>query len=54
MATPKSVFQLPEFRYFFISQAAYILGSRALAIVIGYQIYELTKDPLSFRVFRFS
>jgi MFS family permease len=43
----KSIWSISEFRFFIISQAAYILGSRALAVVIGYQIYEITKDPLA-------
>ncbi len=47
MSLAKSIWYLPEFRYFLVAQAAYILGSRALAVVIGYQIYELTKDPLA-------
>jgi MFS family permease len=47
MKLPATIWSLPEFRSFIVSQAAYILASRALAVVIGYQIYEITKDPLA-------
>ncbi|HQR09296.1 MAG TPA: MFS transporter [Gemmatales bacterium] len=36
----------PEFRRLFISTAFTTLGYRALTLVIGYQVYELTANPL--------
>lgn len=37
----------PEFRYWLGANSFATLASRALAITLGYQIYELTKDPLA-------
>jgi MFS family permease len=39
--------RVPEFRYWLAATAFATLASRALAVAIGYQIYELTRDPLS-------
>ena len=38
---------LPEFRYLLAGNALFRLAGRALAVVIGYQVYAVTHDPLS-------
>jgi MFS family permease len=35
-----------EFRTFWLSSSAWVLASRALAVVLGFQLYALTKSPL--------
>lgn len=40
-------FELPEFRWLLASIGSTTLASRALAVVIGYQVYDLTKNPFS-------
>ena len=42
-----AAWRLPEFRYLLSGNAVAALASRALAVVIGYQVYELTSSPLS-------
>jgi MFS family permease len=42
-----SVFRLPDFRLLLASIAFTTLASQALALVVGYQVYALTKNPLS-------
>lgn len=44
---PLASLRLPEFRYLLASIAVSTIASRALALVIGYQIYELTGDALA-------
>jgi MFS family permease len=44
---PSSVFRLPDFRHLLVSTACSTLASRGLALVVGYQVYALTKNPLS-------
>ncbi len=39
--------KLPEIRYFIGSTAFFTLANRALAVVIGFQIYKLTHSPLA-------
>jgi MFS family permease len=46
-AASKAVLRLPEFRYLLCANGLSTLGGRALAVVIGYQIYRLTKSPLA-------
>ncbi|MBC7527347.1 MAG: MFS transporter [Chthonomonadaceae bacterium] len=41
------VLKLPEFRFLLAASGFSTLASRALAVVIGFQIYEITHDPLS-------
>ncbi|MCW5746452.1 MAG: MFS transporter [Alphaproteobacteria bacterium] len=38
---------LPTFRLFLTSAAAASFAGRSLAVVIGFQVYQLTKDPLA-------
>lgn len=42
--------RVPEFRYWLAATAFATLASRALAVAIGYQIYELARDPLALGV----
>ena len=35
-----------EYRNFWLSSSAWVFASRALAVVIGFQLYALTKNPL--------
>lgn len=44
---PYASLRLPEFRYWMGAAAFATLASRALAVALGFQIYELTKDPLA-------
>src|SRR5437762_1323239 len=39
--------RLPDIRYFLGSVAFFTMASRALAVVIGLQIYRLTHSPLA-------
>ena len=43
----RAALRLPEFRLLLGSVALGTLASRALAVVIGYQIYDITHDPLA-------
>jgi MFS family permease len=44
---PYASLRIPELRYLLVSRAFATLAGRSLAVVIGYQIYQLTKDPLA-------
>src|SRR5690242_2534542 len=44
---PYGALRFPEFRYWLASGAASVLAERALAVALGYQIYELTHNPLA-------
>ncbi len=46
-AASKAVLRLPEFRYLLCANGFSTLAGRALAVVIGYQVYKLTRDPLA-------
>ena len=39
--------KLPEIRYFIGSIAFFTLANRALAVIIGFQIYKITRSPLA-------
>jgi MFS family permease len=41
-----SLFSTPEYRAFLFTNGAWTFAWRALQVVIGFQIYELTKNPL--------
>ena len=43
----KTVFELPDFRRLLFAVASTTLASRALAVVVGYQVYALTKSPFA-------
>jgi MFS family permease len=40
-------FRWPDFRRLFVAAACSTLASRALAVVLGYEVYALTKNPLA-------
>ncbi len=40
-------FAWPDFRRLFVATACATTASRALAVVLGYKVYELTGDPLA-------
>ncbi|MFO0897222.1 MAG: MFS transporter [Pirellulales bacterium] len=40
-------FRWPDFRRLFVTTACATLASRALAVVLGYQVYEITGEPLA-------
>ncbi|HZQ06346.1 MAG TPA: MFS transporter [Anaerolineae bacterium] len=44
---PYGALRFPEFRYWLASSAFAILAGRGLAVALGYQIYELTREPLA-------
>lgn len=44
---PYASLRLPEFRYWMGAAAFATLASRALAVALGYQIYELSREPLA-------
>ncbi|GAB4577818.1 MAG: MFS transporter [Anaerolineales bacterium] len=46
-ADPYLALRYPEFRYWLGANSFATLAGRALAVALGYQIYELTKDPLA-------
>jgi MFS family permease len=46
-STPPSVFGLPEFRYLLTAVAAATLAGQALLLVVRFQVYEISKSPLS-------
>jgi MFS family permease len=41
-----SLIRNSEYRTFWLSSSAWVFASRALAVVIGFQLYALTKNPL--------
>ena len=45
-ADPYAALRYPEFRYWLGANSFATLAGRALAITLGYQIYELTGDPV--------
>ncbi len=46
-ASLPSPFELPDFRRLLLANACATLAGRALAVVVGYQVYALTKSPFS-------
>ncbi|MCI0360500.1 MAG: hypothetical protein L0211_18640 [Planctomycetaceae bacterium] len=42
-----AVFELPDFRRLLFAVASTTLASRALAVVVGYQVYAITKSPFA-------
>src|SRR5580692_3255724 len=45
--SPWVPFSWPDFRSLFAAAFCSTLASRALAVVLGYEVYELTGDPLA-------
>lgn len=46
-SSPPALFRIADFRWLLVSIGCTTLASRALAVVIGYQVYDLTKNPFS-------
>jgi MFS family permease len=44
---PTSVFHIPDFRNLLASIATSTFAGQALAMVVDYQVYDITKDPLA-------
>lgn len=44
---PYQALRIRNFRWFIASQFAMTLGTQMQAVVVGWQVYELTRDPLS-------
>ena len=47
MSSPYAPLELPEVRALLFAVASSVLASSALGAVIGYQVYQLAKDPLA-------
>jgi MFS family permease len=45
--SPAALLRIHDFRWLLVSIGCTTLASRALAVVIGYQVYDLTKNPFS-------
>jgi MFS family permease len=45
-ASSSSLLSDSEYRTFWLSSSAWIFASRALAVIVGFQLYALTKNPL--------
>ncbi len=43
---PESVLRLAELRWLLVARGAHAVGSSALLTVLGYQVYQITGDPL--------
>ncbi len=43
---PDSVLRLAELRWLLVARGAHAVGSSALLTVLGYQVYQITGDPL--------
>src|SRR5829696_8003330 len=44
---PYAVLRLPAYRWFIVSIFTMTIGSQIQAVVVGWQVYQITKDPLS-------
>src|ERR1044072_7831818 len=44
---PYAALKIPEFRSFAIARFCFTLAMQIQAVVVGWQIYDLTKDPLA-------
>jgi MFS family permease len=47
MSDPYAVLKIADFRFFISARFCVTLGTQIQGVVVGYQIYELTKDPFS-------
>jgi MFS family permease len=43
---PESVLRSAELRWLLVARGAHAIGSSALLTVLGYQVYQITRDPL--------
>ena len=44
---PYAVLRLPAFRWFIVSLMALTVGVQIQSVVVGWQVYQITRDPLS-------
>lgn len=44
---PYAVFKIRDYRFFLSARFAAVLGVQVQGVAVGWQVYELTKDPLS-------
>ncbi|MFN3393315.1 MAG: MFS transporter, partial [Candidatus Thermochlorobacter sp.] len=44
---PYAVFKIKDYRFFLAARFAVVLGVQVQGVAVGWQVYELTKDPLS-------
>jgi MFS family permease len=44
---PYAVLRLPEYRYFILSRFLIMVAIQIQGVAVGWQVYQLTKDPLS-------
>lgn len=44
---PAAALRLPDYRFFLLARISFTLAMQIQAVVVGWQIYELTKDPLA-------
>lgn len=47
MSNPYAVLKIKDFRFFILARLFVTLAIQIQAVVVGWQIYEITKDPLS-------
>src|SRR3954471_7988061 len=47
MSEPYAVLKIGDFRYFISSRFCVTLAIQIQGVVVGYQVYELTKNPFS-------
>jgi MFS family permease len=47
MSSPYAALRIPEFRLFVTARVCVTMAIQIQAVVVGWQVYELTKDPLS-------
>jgi MFS family permease len=45
--SPESVLRIAELRWILVARASHAVGSSALLTVLGYQVYQLTRDPFA-------
>ncbi len=44
---PYAALRVPEFRNFTVSRLCITIAAQMQAVLVGWQVYEITKDPLS-------
>jgi MFS family permease len=47
MSSPYAALRIPEFRLFVTARVCVTMAIQIQAVVVGWQVYEITKDPLS-------
>lgn len=52
--SPAAALRLPDYRFFLFARIFYTLAMQIQAVIVGWQIYELTKDPLALGLIGFT